>query len=102
MAEIRKTSGVNSRFVIRILSLSRHYVSSRRYVGSMITVRLAGTADAGAIWEIIEPAIRAGETYTLPRDMTQKEAFAYWFAPGHEVFVAEEIGKVVGTYFLHA
>jgi ribosomal protein S18 acetylase RimI-like enzyme len=68
----------------------------------MITVRSAGTADAGAIWEILEPAIRAGETYTLPRDMSREEALAYWFAPGHEVFVAEENGKVAGTYFLHA
>ena len=68
----------------------------------MITVRLAATADAGAIWEILEPTVRAGETYTLPRYMTEEEALAYWFAPGHEVFVAEENGKVVGTYFMHA
>ena len=68
----------------------------------MITVRPAATADAGAIWEILEPTVRAGETYTLPRDMTREEALAYWFAPGHEVFVAEENGEIVGTYFLHA
>ncbi len=68
----------------------------------MVTVRPAGMADAGAIWEILEPTIRAGETYTLPRDMSREEALAYWFAPGHEVFVAEENGTVAGTYFLHA
>ena len=68
----------------------------------MITVRPAFTADVDAIWEIIEPTIRAGETYTLPRDMTREEALAYWFAKGNEVFVAEENGEVVGTYFLHA
>ncbi|HWY46778.1 MAG TPA: N-acetyltransferase [Bryobacteraceae bacterium] len=68
----------------------------------MITVRPAGAADAGAIWEILEPTIRAGETYTLPCDMSREEALAYWFAPGHEVFIAEENGTVAGTYFLQA
>jgi ribosomal protein S18 acetylase RimI-like enzyme len=68
----------------------------------MITVRPAGSADAGAIWEILEPTIRGGETYTLPRDMTRDQALAYWLSPDHEVFVAEENGEVVGTYYLHA
>ena len=68
----------------------------------MITVRPAGLSDADAIWEILEPTIRAGETYTLPRDMTREQALTYWFAPANEVFVAEENGEVVGTYFLHA
>jgi ribosomal protein S18 acetylase RimI-like enzyme len=68
----------------------------------MITVRPAGSGDADAVWKIIEPTIRAGETYTLPRDMTREDALAYWFAPGNEVFVAEENGEVIGTYFLHA
>src|SRR5579864_5813106 len=68
----------------------------------MITVRPAGTADAEAIWAILEPTIRAGETYTLPCNMTPEEALAYWHSPGNEVFVAEENEEVVGTYFLHA
>src|SRR5271165_3723023 len=68
----------------------------------MITVRPACAADAGAIWEILEPTIRAGETYTLPRDMTRDMSLTYWQSPGHQVFVAEENGEVAGTYFLHA
>jgi ribosomal protein S18 acetylase RimI-like enzyme len=68
----------------------------------MITVRPAGSGDADAVWKILEPTIRAGETYTLPRDMTREQALAYWFTPGNEVFVAEENGDVLGTYFLHA
>jgi len=58
--------------------------------------------DQDAIWAILEPTVRAGETYTLPRDLTREEAFAYWFTPGNEVFVAEDDAAVVGTYFLHA
>jgi ribosomal protein S18 acetylase RimI-like enzyme len=68
----------------------------------MITVRPAGSGDADAVWKILEPTIRAGETYTLPRDMPPDQSLAYWFATGNEVFVAEENGEVIGTYFLHA
>jgi len=58
--------------------------------------------DADPVWAILQPTIRAGETYTLPRDMTREAALLYWFAPPHEVFVAEENDQVVGTYFLQA
>ena len=60
------------------------------------------SSDADAIWEILQPTIRAGETYTLPRDMSREDALAYWFSPGKSVFVAEGDGQVAGTYFLHA
>lgn len=42
------------------------------------------------------------ESYTLPRDMDEVSALAYWRSAEHEVFVAEENGKVAGTYFLQA
>jgi L-amino acid N-acyltransferase YncA len=68
----------------------------------MLKVRETRAEDVEAIWAILEPVIRAGETYTLARNLGRQEALAYWFADGHEVFVAEETGKVVGTYFLRA
>jgi ribosomal protein S18 acetylase RimI-like enzyme len=58
--------------------------------------------DADSIWAILEPTIRAGETYTLPRGMACKEALDYWLAPQHEVFAAEQNDQIVGTYFLQA
>ena len=57
-------------------------------------------SDADSIWSILEPTIRAGETYTLPADMNCTDALAYWFASQHDVFVAEENSRVLGTYFL--
>jgi L-amino acid N-acyltransferase YncA len=65
-----------------------------------MTIREAGSVDAHGIWEILEPVIRAGDTYTLPREMTRDEALAYWFSNGHEVFVVEDDGQVIGTYYL--
>src|SRR5262249_47716690 len=65
-------------------------------------IRAARPEDAPAIWAILEPTIRAGETYALPGDMTQTEAIAYWMGPDRETFVAEEDGRLFGTYYLRA
>lgn len=56
--------------------------------------------DVDFVWAILESTIRAGETYTLPPDMSRREGLDYWFAPQHEVFVAEADTHVLGTYFL--
>lgn len=58
--------------------------------------------DESAVWRILEPTIRAGESYALPRDLGRDEALAYWTAPDRETFVAQSGGEVVGTYFLRA
>jgi len=68
----------------------------------MLLIRGCKQSDAAAIWEIIGPTIRAGETYALDRQMPEGEAMAYWMGPGRETFVAEEEGRILGTYFLRA
>lgn len=76
----------------------------RRYpleCGKMI-VRAAQPSDASRIWEIIEPVVRAGETYALPRDMSQQHALAYWMGPDRETYVAEDDGRLLGGYYLRA
>jgi hypothetical protein len=65
-------------------------------------IRLAGSDDASAIWAILEPMIRGGGVYTLPRNMTQEEALEYWAGCDRETFVAEEEGRILGTYFFKA
>jgi ribosomal protein S18 acetylase RimI-like enzyme len=66
----------------------------------VLIIRAAHSNDRDAIWAILEPIIRAGDTYCVPPDMVREEAIAYWFANTHEVFVADNDGSVVGTYFL--
>ncbi len=68
----------------------------------MMLIRPAANGDSDAIWAIMEPIIRAGETYTLPRDMDKERALAYWLSAEREVFVAEDNGDIVGTYCLQA
>ena len=65
-----------------------------------VTIRPARPEDHDALWRILEPVIRAGETNALPRDMSRAEAIAYWTHADHEVFVAELEGRAVGTYYL--
>jgi ribosomal protein S18 acetylase RimI-like enzyme len=68
----------------------------------MLRVRPATVADDDAIWRILEPIFRAGETYPIPRDISRADAIAYWRTPGHDVFVAEDEDQIVGTYYLRA
>lgn len=63
-------------------------------------IRPATAADAPAIWSIIGPTIRAGETYTLDPAMHEADALAYWLGADKETFVAEEDGAILGTYYL--
>ena len=70
-----------------------------------MAIRLATTNDRDAIWAILEPMLRRGETYSLPREMTREQALDFWFASGHETFVCEadtKAGVILGTYFLRA
>ena len=77
--------------------MSRAYTTIER-----VLIRPATGHDHDAIWTIFEPVIRAGETYTRPRDASREDALAYWFAPGRDVFVAEDAGTILGTYSLRA
>ena len=68
----------------------------------MVSVRAAEPSDLDAIWSILEPVIRAGETYMLSRDLNREDALAYWLSGEHEVFVATEDDSILGTYYLRA
>src|SRR5271168_3759677 len=71
-------------------------------------IRPASAVDDDAIWAILEPILREGDVYALPRDWGRDEALAYWRAREHTVLVAEAVPeaggsatpRVVGTYYL--
>lgn len=68
----------------------------------MLSIREATQEDDDAIWNILEPVMRQGETYALPRTISREAALAYWRQAGNHVFVAEDAGAIVGTYILRA
>ena len=47
-------------------------------------IRPASKDDKSAIWRIIGPTIRAGETYALDRDLSETDALAYWMGSDRE------------------
>ena len=65
-------------------------------------IRPAQPADWPAIWSILEPVIRAGETYALDPHMGEAAARAYWLGADKHSFVTEVEGQVLGTYYLRA
>jgi hypothetical protein len=54
-------------------------------------MRLALHEDRDAIWRILQPMIRVGETYALPSDMSEADAIAYWMGDDRETFVAGKL-----------
>ena len=57
--------------------------------------------DWPTIWSFMAPVFRAGETYAVPRDITERDAHRMWVTLPREVRVAEdESGRVIGTYYL--
>lgn len=64
-----------------------------------LSIRHYNPRDWPAIWRIIEPIVRAGETYPQPREMTESQAHSWWIDGHRAVFVAED-DVIVGTYYL--
>lgn len=63
-------------------------------------IRQAEETDNTAIWSILEPVFRAGDTYAVPRDIGRDAALGSWLSSDHEVFVYAERGRVLGTYYI--
>lgn len=63
-------------------------------------IRPHASDDALAVTGILMPVIRAGETYTIDRDIQEEAALAYWTEPERRVFVCEDAGQVLGTYYI--
>lgn len=65
--------------------------------GGGVIIRPAGPADHDAIWSVLEPVYRAGETYCIARDISRDDALADWFAAPFTVFVAQQGSQIIGT-----
>lgn len=65
-------------------------------------IRAATEADWPHLWAIIEPIMREGETFALPRDGSEIMARAYFASPEKVNFVAEEDGAILGASYVRA
>jgi len=67
-----------------------------------MNIRLASRSDEDGIWEIFRAVIAPGDTYVFDSGMSREEAMAYWFGPGAHTYVAENDGRIVGSYLFKA
>ena len=61
-------------------------------------IRETRTADLDALWSMLEPVFRAGDTYAIAPDISREDALSYWTA--HHAYVAEIDGTPVGTFYI--
>jgi RimJ/RimL family protein N-acetyltransferase len=67
----------------------------------MINIRALAENDWAVVWQLMQPVIRAGETYPYSRDMTESGAREMWLEIPQASYVAEDsAGQVLGTYYL--
>jgi L-amino acid N-acyltransferase YncA len=87
--------------------VSREWISAESNMkteshAAMQFIRLATSRDEDAAWDILEPIIRAGETYCLPQDWSRAQGLGYRFADQRAVFVAQRDRVVIGSYYMQA
>ena len=68
----------------------------------MVEIRKAIDTDKSQVWPIIKSVIAGGDTYVNAPDSSEKEMLAYWFSSEKYVYVAENNGEILGTYWLKA
>ncbi|EPX82982.1 GNAT family N-acetyltransferase [Salipiger mucosus] len=65
-----------------------------------ITLRPVAESDRDALWHMLEPVFRAGDTYAIDPDIPREAALDYWCGPGRAVFVAEDAERILGSYYI--
>jgi len=66
----------------------------------VLNIRAAVAADFPAILEIFRRVVEPGDTYAYPPDTNSDQARRWWLDPPAMPHVAEEDGRIVGTYSL--
>ena len=65
------------------------------------TVTLQQKSDWPDVWRVLEPMMRAGEVYPVPRDVSEADAREYWIKKdGYNGIARDSAGDVIGVYFL--
>jgi L-amino acid N-acyltransferase YncA len=67
-----------------------------------MNIRPAPDSDRDAVWKIFQATIAPGDAFVYDPKTPREEAMAYWFANGTRTYVAEEEGKIIGSYILRA
>lgn len=63
-------------------------------------IRLATASDADAIWALLQPVFRAGDTYAIDPAISRDDAVHYWMALPAATYVVVQAGAIIGTYYI--
>lgn len=69
-------------------------------MGAELIIREARARDWPALWPIVRPIIRAGETYAIDPALSEEGARALWMEAPAGTYLAEQGGEVRGTYYI--
>ena len=65
-----------------------------------MNIREATRDDFEKIWPLFREIAVAGDTYAYPTDITKDEAQKLWMDVPRKIYVCEEDGKIIGTYYI--
>lgn len=66
-----------------------------------LTIRAFNPFDWPGVWAVLEPIVRAGETYVFAPDISEDEMRDIWIKLPAATFVAcDASGRILGTYFI--
>jgi ribosomal protein S18 acetylase RimI-like enzyme len=67
-----------------------------------VIIRAATENDRDAIWKIFQMTVAGGDVFVFDASISREKALGYWCAEDSATFVAEQNGKVLGSYILRA
>lgn len=65
-----------------------------------MTIRPVSDVDHEAVWQIFREVVAPGDTYAYAPDTPRDEALRLWIEAPEATFVADDGGRVLGTYYL--
>ena len=68
-------------------------------MGTDLAIRPATVEDEDAVWAMLEPVFRAGDTYAVDPDISRADALDYWFRRTPHVYIAEDEAPR-GTFYI--
>jgi L-amino acid N-acyltransferase YncA len=63
-------------------------------------IRPATDSDRDPVWKIFQATVAPADAFVYDPNTPREEAMAYWFANGTRTYVAEQEGRIVGSYIL--
>ncbi len=65
-----------------------------------MSIREATQADFDHIWPIFHEVVASADTYAYAPDTTREQAYRLWMELPRKVFVFEQDGAILGSYFI--